>query len=204
MIFLGEPYQIATQVPTTKFQQMIRINNFLSFVTSKAEFDTKRINAYGAEWYIAIEWYKYCQTGKEYIPVTSSSPDQPDTLGVFVHGIRSDQKECSFNVEATFKLRGISTAKQERYSHKFCFTSTKNLDTWGYRNFKRIEVILLYRFFFPALSTTNFRIFWTWRMAIWLITHSNCSLTFQFQNVNESLDWPILNLSDIEFINNIC
>ena len=146
MIFLGEPYQIATQFPTTKFQQMIRINNFPSFVTSKADFDTKRINAYGTEWYVKIPLYKYCQTSKEYIHVTSSSPDQPETLGVFVHGIRSDQNECSFNVEATFKLRGISTAKQERYSHKFCFTSTKNLDTWSYRNFKRIDVILLCHF----------------------------------------------------------
>ena len=132
MIFLGEPYQIATQVPTTKFQQMIRINNFPSFVTSKAEFDTKRINAYGAEWYIAIEWYKYCQTGKKYIHVTSSSPDQPETLGVFLYGIRSDQKECSFNVEATFKLRGISIAIEYLYSQKFYFTSTKTFDIWGY------------------------------------------------------------------------
>ena len=146
MIFLGEPYQIATQFPTIKFQVMSRINNFPSFVTSKAEFDTKRINAYGAEWFIAIEWYKYCQTGKKYIHVTSSSPDQPETLGVFLYGIRSDQKECSFVVEATFRLKQKSTAREWRYSHKFCFTSTKNCDSLGYRNFERIDVILLCNF----------------------------------------------------------
>ena len=115
--FLGKPYQIATQFSTTKFQQMIRINNFPSFVTSRAEFYTKRINAYGTEWYIAIEWFKYCQTGKEYILVNSTSTDQSDTLGVFVCGGRSDQKECSFDVEAIFKLRQISTATEGRYSH---------------------------------------------------------------------------------------
>ena len=121
---------------------MIRIDRFPSFVTSKAEFNTKRINAYGTEWYIAIELFKYCQTRNKYKIVKSTSPDQPETLGVFVYGRRRDQKECSCFVEATFKLRHISTAAEWRYSQKFCFTSTKNCESWGSRQFARIDVIL--------------------------------------------------------------
>ena len=187
---------------------MIRIDDFPSFVTSKDLFNSKSINAYGAEWDIAIQLLKYCQccqTNNDHILVNSTSTDQPETLGVFVYGVRSDQKECSFVVEATFKLKHISTAREWRYSHKFCFTSTENCDSWGYRDFMRIDVILLIIFCqLFWLLTINFRIFWTSTKAICLITHSNCSLTFQFQNVNEFLDWPIENLSDIEyFVNNI-
>ena len=95
---------------------MIRIDDFPSFVASKDVFNTKRINAYGAEWYIAFELCKFCQTNNEHKFLKSISTDQPETLGVFVVGRRSDQKECSFNVEATFKLRVISIAYIHRNS----------------------------------------------------------------------------------------
>ena len=102
---------------------MIRVENFPSFVTSKAEFKSKRINAYGTEWYISIELYKYCQTSGEDVRVTPSSSDQPETLGVFVYGERSDRKECSFDVDATFKFKQPVTAQEYRYlrTRKFCF-----------------------------------------------------------------------------------
>ena len=173
---------------------MIRIDDFPSFVNSKDLFNSKRINVYGAEWYITFELLKYCQTNKHHILVNSTSTDQPETLGVFVVGRRSDQKECSFVVETTFKLKHISTAREWRNSHKFCFTSTKNCDTWGYRDFMRIDVILFIIFCqLFWLLTINFRIFWTSTKDICLITHSNCSLMFQFQNMNEFLDWLIRN-----------
>ena len=139
--FLGKPYQIATQIPTNKFQMMIRINNFPSFVTSKAVFDTKRINAYGTEWYIRIFLCKYCQTSNEHKIVKSTSTDQPETLGAFFCGTRSDGKECSFDVDFTFKFKRSSTAREMRFSENFSFNSTENLDAWGCVDFSTIDVI---------------------------------------------------------------
>ena len=136
---------------------MIRIDDFPSFVTSKDLFNSKRINAHGADWFISVDLNEYCQTSQKYKQVTSSSPDQPEMLGVFVCGRRNDQKKCSFVVEATFRLRTKSTANIGRYSQKFCFTSTNNCDSRGYRDFMRIDVILLYHFLL-ALLTINFRV----------------------------------------------
>ena len=141
MIFLGKPYRIATQFPTNKFQVMIRIDSFPSFVTSKAVFETERITAFGTEWYISIELYKYCQISKANILVTPSSIDQPEALAAFVCGRRNDRKECSFDVDATFKFKRPSTAREFRYSHKFSFNSAKNCASWGDRQFARIDVI---------------------------------------------------------------
>ena len=111
---------------------MIRINNFPTFVTSKAVFDTKRINAYGTEWFVKILLCKYCQTNKVYIPVTPSSIDPPETLGAFVCGMRRDRKECSFDVDATFKFKQPATASEYQLSHKFSFNSTKYYETFGF------------------------------------------------------------------------
>ena len=122
---------------------MIRIDSFPSFVISKDQFDTKRINAYGTEWHINIQLYKYCQTYKKFIHVTPSSPDQPETLAAFVCGRRSDRKECSFDVDATFKFKRPTTAQENRLSHKFCFNSTKQYDSWGSYGLAGIDVIFV-------------------------------------------------------------
>ena len=122
---------------------MIRIENFPSFVISKAQFYSRRITAYGTEWYIGIRLYKYCQTSKANILVTPSSIDQPETLGASVCGERSDQKECSFDVGATFKFMQPATVREDQLLQKFYFNSTKYYDGWGLRNFGRIDVILL-------------------------------------------------------------
>ena len=174
----------------TRFTLLAWIENFLSFVSLKAAFDTKRIDVYGTEWYISIELYKYCQTSKEHIHVTSSSPDQPETLGAFVCGRRSDRKECSFDVEATFKFKqsSINPEDLDSNSDKFCFNSTTHYDAWGYFDFATIDVIfLIHTFLTHKLShkpvTINFRIFWTSAMAIWLITHLKCSLMSPFLSV---------------------
>ena len=123
---------------------MVRIDKFPSFVTLKTEFNTKHFNAYGTEWYISIQLYKYCQTSKEHKRVTSSSiNDQPETLGAFVYGTRSDGKKCSFDVDANFKFKRPSTAGGRRYSsEKFSFNSTKHNDARGYIQFGLIDVIL--------------------------------------------------------------
>ena len=121
---------------------MIRIDRFPSYVISKAEFDSKPISAYGAEWYINIRLYKYYQTDKKYIHVTSSSLDQPETLAAFVFGRRRDRKECSFNVDATSKFIQPDTAQEDMESHKFVFSSTKQCIGWGRPEFARIDVFL--------------------------------------------------------------
>ena len=183
---------------TIKFSILVRIENFPSFVISKAKYKSVFINFNYTEWFIKIRLYKYCQTSKQNIHVTSSSSEQPETLGAFLCGKRSDQKKCSFVVEATFKLRKIPRAMEWRYSQKFCFTSTKSCDIWGYRDFTKIDVILLYLFLL-VLLTTNFRIFWTRAMAIWLITHLKCSSMYHFLSVNKFCSLS-LSIAD-EFLN---
>ena len=166
VIFLGKPYRIATQIPTNKFRMMIRIDSFPSFVTSKAVFDTKRITAYGTEWFVTILLCKYCQTSNKYIDVNSSSPEQPEFFATFVYGTRSDGKECSFDVEATVKFKRPPTAKEFRFSHKFCFNLTTNFFGWGgCSTVSRIDVILAL-LFVVIFFYHKFSIFWTRARAI--------------------------------------
>ena len=135
---------------TFKFSISVHIENFPSFVTSKAECQSVSVNFNNTEWYIYVQLFKYCLTSKEYIRITSSSTEQPETLGVFVCGRRSDRKECSFDVNAIFKFKRPSTAREMQFSqsHKFCFNSTKHYAAWGYRNFAKIDVILALSFFY--------------------------------------------------------
>ena len=146
-----------------QFSILVHIENFPSFVTSKAEYDSVSINFNNTEWYVRIELYKFYQESNEYIRVTPSSADQPETLAAFVCGERSDQKECAFDVDATFKFK--QPAREDRESHKFCFNLTKHYDSWGYRKLARIDVILDL-LFVVIFFTVNFRIFWTFEMAI--------------------------------------
>ena len=162
---------------------MIRIENFPLFVTSKAEFESERINAYGTEWFIHIQLYKYCRTSKEYILVNSSSSNKPETLSAFLCGRRSDRKKCSFDVDKTFMFKQESADRENwgSISHKFGFDSTNYYAAWGYYDIARIDVILFYQFLTLII---NFRIFWTSEKAIWLITHLKCSLMSPFQSAN--------------------
>ena len=149
----------------TQFSFLVRIENFPSFVTLKASFDTKQIDVYGTKWFIGIDLHKCGKTSKEDILVTSSSTDQPEFLGAFVCGTRFDRKECSFDVHSTFKFKRPTSAQENRESHKFCFNSTKQNASWGYRKLARIDVILDLLFVVIPF-TINFRIFWTFAMAI--------------------------------------
>ena len=126
-----------------KFSILVHIENFHSFVTSKTEYESVSVNFNNKEWFIVINLYKYCQTDNKYIVVTSSSPEQPEFFAAFVYGGRSDKKECSFDVNGTFKFKRPSTAKEVRCSHKFSFNSTNYYyDNWGCHQLARIDVIL--------------------------------------------------------------
>ena len=127
---------------TFKFSILVHIENFPSFVTSKAEYESVSIHFNNTEWYIKINLRKYCQTKEYYISVTSSSSDQPETLAAFVFGRRRDRKECSFNVDATSKFIQPDTAQEDMESHKFVFSSTKQCIGWGRPEFARIDVFL--------------------------------------------------------------
>ena len=167
--------KILSQSTHRNIKFSILIENFNSFVTSKAECNSLSINFNNTEWYIYVQLYKYDQTSNEYICVTPSSSDQPETLAAFLCGRRSDRKECSFNVDEIFKFKQPSTAREYRLLRKFSFDSTKDYFDWGYRNFARIDVIFAFFYFFFIFLRINFRLFWTSAMAIWLINHLNCS-----------------------------
>ena len=122
---------------------MIRIEGFSSFVASRNEFNSNRISVGGkdkCEWDISLQFCRYNRIRKEFFCVISSSPE-PETLGAFVCGTRSDQKECSFDVDAIFRFKRPSTAPDCRYSHKFDFNSeNRHYDSWGYWDLARIDV----------------------------------------------------------------
>ena len=121
---------------------MMRIDDFPSFVTSKAEYETKPMKVYGTEWRIRVYVCKYCPANKKTIHIFPSSPDQPETLGAYVCGIRRDHKECSFDLDASFQLKSSSTTRELRYSHKFVFNSTDYYNSWGFPEFGKIDVFL--------------------------------------------------------------
>ena len=64
----------------------------------------------GTNWFIGMRLTKFCQNERKYIHITPSSSDQPETLGACIFGERSDEKESSFIVNATFKFKQPSTA----------------------------------------------------------------------------------------------
>ena len=112
-IFLDKPYQIATNlgIPEIRFQIGIRIENFPSFVVSKAQYYTDGIIVNNSKWFINLCLMKYCHNDEEYITVTSSSNDQPEKLGAFIFGRRRDRKDSSFIVYATLKFKQPPTAE---------------------------------------------------------------------------------------------
>ena len=125
--------KILKQSAQRTIQFSVLVENFPSFIISKAEYKSVSINFNNTEWFVKIELHKYCQTSKENSRVTPSSPDPPETLAALLCGRRrSDPKECSFIVDATFKFKQSDTVQQGRYFHRFCFDSTKDYYDWGY------------------------------------------------------------------------
>ena len=131
----------------TQFSLLIHIENFPSFITSKAKYESKRITVNNTEWYIHLNLKKYCQTGKEYIRVPPSSLEQPETLAAFVYGERRDGKECSFDVKATFNFKQPETVDEgideEVVAHKFSFCASSTKFNWGLPKLAKIDVRFL-------------------------------------------------------------
>ena len=144
-MILDKPYQIATNfgIQKTQFQIWIRIENFPSFVSSNADYDTNGVIVNGTEWFIGMRLTKFCQNERKYIHITPSSSDQPKTLGACIFGTRSDEKDSSSIVNATFKFKQPSTAKEFRILGRRFNLNTANgyHQGWGVNEMAKIDVI---------------------------------------------------------------
>ena len=89
----------------------IRIENFPSFVTSKASYSTVCAVVNDTEWYISISLSKICQNEGKYIRVTPSTDVQPEDFIAFIFGKRRNEKVSSYIVNATLKYKQLSTAE---------------------------------------------------------------------------------------------
>ena len=139
-----KPYQIATNFCTrkTQFQIGIRIENFPSFVATKAEYFTDDVIVNDTKWYISLFLAKYCQNEKKYIYVTPSSSDQPEALGAIIFGRRNNEKYSSFIVNATFKFKHPSMAEGFWLKGKIDLNTTNDFHLGrGDTNIAKIDVI---------------------------------------------------------------
>ena len=131
---LGQkPYQIAKNVPKPfgrkkfLFDMSIRIDNFCSFVASKAKYQTSQITVNDdIECFISIELGKYCKTSKRCESLTPSDP--ADSLMIHFLGRSNGKKKNSeFDVQLVIKfkrtlLAGDSTLlfnSKNRHQDKF-------------------------------------------------------------------------------------
>ena len=96
------------------FQMSLRIDEFSSFVQSKAH--------YYSDSGILIDLSRYDSKSKKYELARELSPHSAEFLDVFILGHRSQSaKNCSFDVRVVFKHKQRSVAT---FSHKFRFNST--------------------------------------------------------------------------------
>ena len=134
----------------TKLSLIIRIDNFPSFVTSKAHHYTREIILNNTRWYITVYMLKYCQTSSKYILVNADTSDQPETLGAFVRGKREKGSiDCSFDVVAKFKFKQPHpTDDKNEFTKKFCFNSSNDYEFgWGYGDLAKINVVFTFFLF---------------------------------------------------------
>ena len=123
----------------------LRIDEFSSFVQSKAHYYSNSVNVHETEWGILIDLSRYDPKTKEYELARDSSPHSAEFLDVFILGHRSQSaKDCSFDVRAVFKHKQRSLAT---FSHKFRFNSTiavidgkRNLD----RGDKLVKIAVIF------------------------------------------------------------
>ena len=132
-----------------KLSLLIRIDNFLSFVTSKASYYTRNIIVNNTRWSIVVGMTKYCQTSSKYIWINADTSDQPEALAALIKGKREKESiDCSFDVEAKFKFKQPHPMDDENeFTKKFCFNSSNGYAfSWGFGNLSEINVV--FTFFF--------------------------------------------------------
>ena len=132
-----------------KLSLLIRIDNFLSFVTSKALYYTGNIIVNNTRWYIVVGMTKYCQTSSKYIWINADTSGQPEALAAVIKGKREKESiDCSFDVVAKLKFKQPHPMDDENeFTEKFCFNSSNGYTfSWGFGNLSEINVV--FTFFF--------------------------------------------------------
>ena len=98
----------------TQLQLQIRIDDFPSFVDSKANYETKVGTFEDVDWFIVIDLSKYRQESKRYITLNSTSSDTPEFLGIYFY--------CQSNLNAPrrhYWIDAIIKFKRTGFSNKF-------------------------------------------------------------------------------------
>ena len=99
----------------TQLQLQIRIDDFPSFVDSKANYETKVGTFEDVDWFIVIDLSKYRQESKRYITLNSTSSDTPEFLGIYFY--------CESNLDAPdpryFNFDAIIKFKRTSFSMEF-------------------------------------------------------------------------------------
>ena len=140
-----------------KLSLLIRIDNFPSFVTSKASYNTRNIIVNNTRWCILVDLTKYCQKSKKYILINAETSDQPESLAAVIKGKREKESiDCSFDVEAKIKFKQPHPMDDEKMStRKFCFNSSNGYaDGLGSGDLAKINVV--FTFFFYNFKCTLF------------------------------------------------
>ena len=113
--FLEQPYQIASisNELTDKIHQIqtvIRIDDFPSFVDSKATYETKAGTFEDVDWFIVIQLSKYCHESKSYVTLNSISSDTPEFLEIYIYckGNPNAPPGNFFNIDAIVKFKRTS------------------------------------------------------------------------------------------------
>ena len=143
--FSGTEYQIAESgntnlwprlEPSTRTQDIIRIDNFSSFVKANAKFESKLITVYDAEWFIGVELCNYCEATDRYITQQPSSKNCAEFLQIYIRGDHSGN-DCLL-----FALNVIIKFKRKLLSKKFCLVLETNKTTGEllYKNGVQIKI----------------------------------------------------------------
>ena len=127
-----------------KLSLLIRIDNFPSFVTSKARHCTRNIIVNNTHWSIILDLRKYCQISAKYIHINAKTSDQPETLGVFVNGKGEKGINCSFDVVAKFKFKQPHPLDNgNEFTKIVCFNLSNGYGVavgWGFSHLAEINV----------------------------------------------------------------
>ena len=94
-----------------QLQTEICIDDFPSFVRSKAIYETKANTPKDVDWFIVIDLSKYCQESKRYITLDSTSSDTPEFLGIYFYcdsNLNASNASTSrhfFRIDASIKFK---------------------------------------------------------------------------------------------------
>ena len=144
-----------------KLSLLVRIDNFPSFITSKARHKTRDIIVNNTRWYIVVGTRKWPNINETSIisRILGRHPDQPEflALAAYIAGRGEEGIDCAFDVEAKFKFKQPHPMDDKNeLTKKFCFNSSNGYEDagWGIGNLAEINVV--FTFFFKNLKCTLF------------------------------------------------